>query len=133
MTDLKGNRESTAELVRDATDQLSRLISDEMALARAELTAKGRQAGLGAGMLGAAGLTALYGVAALLATVVLALDTAMPGWLAALIMAVVLLAGAGALALLGRTRVKQAGPPVPEETVQSVKADIDEVKGRARR
>jgi hypothetical protein len=133
MTDLKGNRESTAELVRDATDQLSRLISDEMALARAELTAKGRQAGLGAGMLGAAGLTALYGVAALLATVVLALDTAMPGWLAALIMAVVLLASAGALALLGRTRVKQAGPPVPEETVQSVKADIDEVKGRARR
>ena len=78
-------------------------------------------------------MVALYGVAALLAAVVLALAEAMPAWLAALIVAVVLFAAAGVLALLGRKRVQQATPPVPQETVRNVKADIDEVKERAQR
>ncbi len=124
---------STGELVRQASEQISRLVRDELALARAEMTQKGKRAGVGAGLLGGGGLIALYGVAALLSAVVLALAEVMPGWLAALIVAVVLLAVAGVLALLGRGKVKQATPLAPEQTVHSVKADIDEVKERAKR
>jgi Flp pilus assembly protein TadB len=125
---------STAELVRQAAEQMSRLVRDELALARAEMTEKGKRAGIGAGLLGAAGVVALYGVATLVATLILGLAAAgLPAWVAALIVAVVLLATAGVLALVGRGRVKQALPPVPEEAVSSVKADIDELKGRAHR
>jgi hypothetical protein len=112
---------------------MSRLVREELALAKAEVTQKGKRAGVGAGLLGGGGVVALYGVAALLAAVVLALAEVMPAWLAALIVAVVLFAAAGVLVLLGRKQVKQGTPPVPEETVRSVKADIDEVKGRAQR
>jgi uncharacterized membrane protein YqjE len=124
---------STGELVRQAVEQMSRLVREELALAKAEVTQKGKRAGVGAGLLGGGGVVALYGVAALLAAVVLALAEVMPAWLAALIVAVVLFAAAGVLVLLGRKQVKQGTPPVPEETVRSVKADIDEVKERARR
>jgi hypothetical protein len=124
---------STGELVGQAAEQISRLVRDELALAKAEMTEKGKKAGVGAGLLGGGGLVALYGVAALLAAVVLGLAEAMPPWLAALIVAVVLFAVAGVLAMSGRKQVKQATPPVPEETVRSVKADIDEVKERAKR
>jgi membrane protein implicated in regulation of membrane protease activity len=120
-------------LVRQSAEQISRLVRDELALAKAEMTEKGKKAGVGAGLLGGGGVVALFGVAALLATVVLALAEAMPGWLAALIVTVVLFAAAGVLALLGRRRLQQATPPVPQETVRSVKADIDEVKERAHR
>jgi uncharacterized membrane protein YqjE len=123
----------TAELVRQSAEQISRLVRDELALAKAEMTEKGKKAGVGAGLLGGGGVVALFGVAALLATVILALAEAMPGWLAALIVTVVLFAAAGVLALLGRRRLQQATPPVPQETVRSVKADIDEVKERAHR
>jgi len=124
---------SAGELVRQATEQISRLVRDELALARAELTEKGKRAGVGTGLLGGGGLVALYGVAALLTAVVLGLAEVMPAWLAALIVAIVLFAVAGVLAVLGRTKVRQATPPVPEESVRSVKADINEVKERARR
>jgi hypothetical protein len=97
------------------------------------MTEKGKKAGVGAGLLGGGGLVALYGVAALLTAVVLGLAEAMPAWLAAMIVAVVLFAVAGVLALLGRREVKQATPPVPKQAVESVKADIDEVKERAQR
>jgi hypothetical protein len=125
---------STAELVRQAAEQMSRLVRDELALARAEMAEKGKRAGIGAGLLGAGGVVALYGVAVLIATVILGLWAAgLPAWAAALIVAVVLLVTAGVLTLAGRSRVRQALPPVPAETVSSVKADIDEVKGRAHR
>lgn len=124
---------STADLVRQASEQISRLVRDELALARAEMTAKGKQAGLGAGLLSGGGALALYGLGALLAAAALGLDVVLPAWLAALIVAVVLLGSAGVLALLGRTRVAKAVPPVPQEAAHSVRADIDEVKGRARR
>ncbi|MGI5150145.1 phage holin family protein [Plantactinospora sp. CA-294935] len=123
----------TAELVRQAAEQISRLVRDELALAKAELTEKGKRAGIGAGLFGGGGLVALYGVAALLAGVILAMAEAMPGWLAALIVSVVLFAAAAGLALVGRRQVRQASPPVPEEAVRSVRADIDEVKERAHR
>lgn len=124
---------STADLVRDAAEQISRLVRDELALAKAEMTEKGKRAGVGAGLFGGGGLIALYGVAGLLTTVVLALAEAMPAWLAALIVTVVLFAVAAVLALLGRRHVQQATPPVPEQAIDSVKADIEQVKERAHR
>lgn len=124
---------STAELVRDAAEQMSRLVRDELALARAEMAAKGKRVGVGAGLLGGGGVVALYGVGVLLAAAVLGLDVVMPAWLAALIVGIAVLAVAGVMALLGRNQVAQATPAVPEETIRSVKADIDEVKGRVRR
>jgi uncharacterized membrane protein YqjE len=118
---------STAELVKRASEQISHLVRDELRLAQLELARKGKHAGIGAGLFGAAGLIALYGVAALLATIVLILALVMPAWLATLIVAVVLLAMAGIMALIGRKQVKQATPPVPERAVESVKRDIDTV------
>jgi hypothetical protein len=123
----------TVELVRQATEQMSRLVRDELALARTEMTEKGKRAGMGAGMLGTGGLFGLFGLAALLVTAGIALDLVLPSWLAALIVAVGLLALAGMMALAGRTRVKKAGPVAPRETMETVRADIDEVKRRAHR
>jgi len=114
----------TGELVKDLSTQVSTLVRQELELAKVELTAKGRQAGIGAGMFGGAGVFALYGVGALVATAILALATAVDGWLAALIVAVVLFAVAGVLALLGKARAKRAVPPVPEQTVETVKEDV---------
>jgi hypothetical protein len=123
----------TAELVRQAADQISRLVRDELALARAEMVQKGKRAGIGAGLLGAGGVVALYGVAALLATVVLGLAEAIPAWLSALLVAIALFVVAGVLALVGRRRVGSGVPPVPEEAARSVRADVDEVRERAKR
>jgi hypothetical protein len=128
-----GRDASTGELVKTAAEQISRLVRDELALAKAEMTVKGKKAGVGAGLFGGGGALALYGVAALLAAVVLGLGEAMPYWLSALIVAVVLFAVAAVLALMGRRQIQQGVPPVPQETVASVKADIDEVKERAQR
>lgn len=123
----------TGDLVRQAADQISRLVHDELALARAEMVEKGKRAGTGAGLLGGGGLVALYGVTALLAAVVLGLAEAMPAWVAALIVAAALFAAAGVLAVVGRRQVAQGVPPVPQEAARSLKADIDEVKERAQR
>src|SRR2546422_19095 len=108
---------STAELVSLATDQLSRLVRDELRLARGELVDKGRHAGRGAGLFGAAGLIALYGVAGLLVALTVGLANILPAWLAALIVGVALLLTAGVLALVGRGQVRQATPPVPSQAV----------------
>jgi membrane protein len=99
-------------------------VRQELELAKVELTAKGKEAGIGAGMFGGAGLFALYGVGALVACAILALSTAVTGWLAALIVAVVLFAVAGVLALLGKSRAQRATPPVPEQTVETIKEDV---------
>jgi hypothetical protein len=124
---------STADLVREAAGQISRLVRDELALAKTEMAEKGKRAGLGAGFLGGGGIVALYGVAALLAAAVMGLAEAMPGWLAALIVAVVLFAVAAVMALVGRSQVRRAGSPVPRETVRNVREDIGEITERARR
>src|SRR5919197_3866592 len=96
----------------------------ELELAKVELTAKGKQAGIGAGMFGGAGLLALYGLGALTAAAILALATAMAGWLAAIIVAAVWFAIAGVLALVGKGHTQRAVPPVPEQTVETVKEDV---------
>jgi len=118
------SQRSTAELVKTASEQISRLVRDELRLAQAEVAQKGKHAGIGAGLFGAGGLIALYGVAALITAVVLLLAYVMPTWLAAVIVGVVLLGVAGVLALVGKKQVQQAAPPVPEDTVRNVKADV---------
>jgi uncharacterized membrane protein YqjE len=124
---------SAPQLVRQAADQISRLVRDELALAKAEMAEKGKRAGVGAGLFGGGGLLALYGIAGLVATVILALAEAMPAWLAGLIVTVVLFAAAVVLALVGRRQVRRVGPPMPEATVRSVKADIETLRERAHR
>lgn len=121
-----------SELVQQLTEQTSRLARQEVELAKAEMAAKGKRLGIGAGAFGGAGLIALFGVGALTAAVILALATAMTAWLAALIVAVVYLAAAGVLALVGKSKVESAGSPVPEQAVESVKRDVEETKLRAK-
>lgn len=129
MNDSDTAQKSTAELVKVASEQIQRLVRDELKLAQAELTRKGKHAGIGAGLFGAGGLIALYGVAALLTAVVLLLTYVMPAWVAAVIVGVVLLGVAGLLALVGKKQVQQATPAAPEETVNNVKADVATVRG----
>lgn len=123
----------THKLVNDLSEQISRLVRDEFKLARLELTEKGRRAGFGAGLFGVAGMSAFFGAATLIAAVVMLLARVMPAWLSAVLVGVVLLLAAGLFALVGKKQVSKAGPLVPEETIASVKADIDVVKESARR
>jgi uncharacterized membrane protein YqjE len=125
-----GSEPTLGALVNDLTTQVPELIRSEIRLAQAELTEKGKRAGIGVGMFSGAGLLAFFGTALLLTTIVLALDLVMPAWLAALIVTLVLFAGAGILALQGRNKVQQATPPVPERAVEGVKEDIATVKGQ---
>ena len=116
-------------LVHDLTEQMSTLVRDEMRLAQAELAEKGKRAGVGVGLFSVAGLLAFFGVAVLIATAVLALSLAMSAWLAALIVAVVLLAAAGVAAMLGKSNVERATPPKPEQAIEGIKDDVATVKG----
>jgi uncharacterized membrane protein YqjE len=128
-----GREPTTGELLSRLGEQTSDLIRSEMQLARAELTAKAKHAGLGVGMFGGAGVVALYGVGALVATAILALALVVDAWLAALIVTVVLFALAGVLAVLGRSQVTQATPVAPEHTVDNVKRDAETVQEARRR
>jgi hypothetical protein len=119
------------ELMRELSAQTSTLVRQELELAKLELTDKGKQASIGAGMFGGAGVVGLYAAGALTACLVLLLATAVTGWLAALIVAGVYGAVAGGLALMGKAKVKQAVPPVPEQATESVKEDVQWTKTRA--
>jgi uncharacterized membrane protein YqjE len=123
----------TAELVKQLSEQVSALVRDELKLAGLEMTSKGKQAGAGVGMLGSAGLVALYGLGCLIACVILAISGVLAAWLAALIVGVALLAAAGVAALLGKSRLQNATPPVPKEAAGSVKTDVAVIKERTRR
>src|SRR5918993_4174169 len=117
--------QSTTELVRALSEQSSRLAQMEVELAKAELSEKGKKIGAGAGAFGAAGIVALYMGGALVAAAILALSEAVDGWLAALIIAVLLGAGAGILALTGKKSVEAGSPPVPERAIDTTKEDIE--------
>lgn len=123
---------SISDLVRQLTEQTQRLARQEVELAKVEVTAKGKQIGIGAGAFGAAGLVGLYAAGALTAAAILALATAVDGWLAALIVAIVYAGIAAALALIGKNRIDAAGPPVPEEAIASSKQDIETAKRSAK-
>jgi Putative Actinobacterial Holin-X, holin superfamily III len=119
---------STGELIGQLTEQISKLVRDEARLAQAEVTQKAKKLGVGAGLFGGAGLMAFFGLAVLISAAVLGLALFVPGWLAALIVAVVLFAIAGVLALVGKKDVAQASPPVPTQAIAGVQADIATVK-----
>src|SRR5688572_6717263 len=111
-----GPREhSMAELVSQLTELVPRLVREEIALGQRELQEKGKRAGIGVGLFGGGGLVAVYGGGALVAAAVLGVAEAMPAWLAALIVALVLLLVAGVLAVVAKRKVASAGPPVPEQ------------------
>jgi len=119
-------------LVHDLTQQVPDLIRSEIRLAQAEMTEKGKRAGLGIGLFSAAGMLAFLGLCCLVTTAILGLAHALPDWLAALLVAVILLAGAGVAALVGKKEVDQATPPAPEAAIEGVKEDIAVVKGDRR-
>jgi hypothetical protein len=127
MADSELRDRPVGELMHDLSDQTTTLVRKEIELAKAELTEKGKHAGIGVGLFGGGGALALYGLGVLITTAILALDLVMPAWLAALIVAVVLFAAAGVLALVGKKQVQQAVPPMPTDATESVKADVDAV------
>jgi Flp pilus assembly protein TadB len=120
--------QSTAELVRQAGEQIVTLVRDELRQAKEELAAKGRHAGLGIGMFGGAAVMLHYALGALLVAAGLGLAEAMPGWAAALVVAAALLVIAGIEALVGRRQLKRSTPMIPDRTIDSVRTDIDSVK-----
>jgi uncharacterized membrane protein YqjE len=115
------------ELVKDLAGQTSTLVRQEIQLAQAELTSKGKQAGRGAGMLAAAAVAGLLALIALTVCLIVALDSAMPLWLAALIVTLLWGVIGAVLATRGRKDLQQATPPVPQ-TVETVKEDIQWAK-----
>jgi hypothetical protein len=124
---------SAADLVKRVAEEATLLVRDEVKRAQLEMTRKGKEAGAGMGMLGGGGMIALYGVACLLACAIIALSRVIPAWLAALAVGAALLAIAAGVALAGRARLRQATPPMPRETVSSVKTDVAEIRERAHR
>lgn len=116
------------ELFKELSNDLSTLVRQELRLAQAELTQKGKRAGLGAGMFGGAGIAALLALGTLTACLIAALAEGMDVWLAALIVTVLYLAAAGGLALVARRRVAEAAPAVPEQTIETVKEDVEWAK-----
>lgn len=116
-------------LVAQLSNDVSRLVRDELQLAKAELKDKGKEAGIGIGLFGGAGTVALYGVGALVAAAILGLATAIPAWLSALIVAVVLFAVAAVAGLLGKRHVAHASPPMPEQAVEGMHEDLEALKG----
>ncbi|GAA2620334.1 phage holin family protein [Streptomyces vastus] len=124
---------SVGELVGQATEQLSELVRQEVRLAKEELAQKGRRAGRGGRLLGAAGAIGYVGVMALAGTGVAALSLVLSVWLSALIVTAVLFVIAAVLGQVGRSQLRRAVPPLPEQTLDSVRADVDEIKERAHR
>ena len=116
-------------LVHQLTQQVPELIRSEMRLAQAEVAQKGKRAGVGIGMFSVAGLLAFFAFGSLVATAILALSLVVDAWLAALIVALVLLAGAAVAGVVGKNKVAEAGPPAPERAIQGLKEDIATVKG----
>ena len=133
MTHVNGSARSVGTLVKQGTEQLSDLVRQELKLAQAELALKGKRAGIGGGLFGAAGLMAFFALAAMIAAAIAAVAMPLPLWAAALIVAGGLLLIAAVAALLGRREVKRAVPPMPGEAVDSLRYDLETLKERAKR
>lgn len=123
---------STPELLKELAGQTTTLVHQELELAKAELGAKGKRLGIGAGLFGGAGLFAVLGLAALVTCAIAGISEALPVWLAALIVGAALFAVAGVLALGGTSEAQRAAPPIPEEAVRSTREDVTWLKTRAR-
>ncbi|PKV89722.1 phage holin family protein [Streptomyces sp. TLI_146] len=126
-------QEPVSELAHRASQQLTELVRGEMRLAQAEMKEKGKRYGKGGGLFGGAGVVGFLMLQALVATVIAALAVPLPVWAAALIVTVALGVIAAVLAVVGKKQVTQAAPPVPDQTIESVKADVAEIKESAQR
>jgi hypothetical protein len=120
------------ELLRQLSQETTTLVKQEIDLAKAEMSEKGKQAGTGVGMFGGAGVSALLALTFISLAIAAALDLAMQGWIAALIVGLAWAAAAAVLALQARNKVKQATPPAPEQAIESTKEDVQWAKTRAR-
>jgi uncharacterized membrane protein YqjE len=120
------------ELLKELSQQTGTLVRQEVDLAKAELAQKGKQLGAGAGLLAGAAVVTLLALGALTAGLIAVLATAMATWLAAVIVGVVYVAVAAVLAIAGRGRIQRAAPPTPEQTIETVKEDVQWAKTRAR-
>ena len=120
------------ELLKELSNQTTTLVRQELELAKAEMAEKGKQAGIGAGMFGGAGLLGVFALAALTTCVIAALATGMDVWLAALIVAVVYAGVAAVLALLAKQKTREVTPPAPEQAIESTKEDIQWAKTRVK-
>ncbi|MFD3697930.1 phage holin family protein [Streptomyces sp. NPDC058646] len=130
----QGNpQESVGDLVSRASQQISELVREEMQLARAEMTEKGKRFGVGGGLFGGSGLFGILAAQALVGAVIAALALLLPVWASALIIAAVLAAIAAGMAVAGKKQIAKAGTPAPEQAIDSVKADVAEIKEAAHR
>lgn len=123
---------SSADLIKQLTGQLTTLVREEIELAKAEMKPKAKAAGLGAGLLGGAGVVALLGAGALVAAAIAGISVALPVWLSALIVGAVLMILGGAVALAGKASLGAAAPPVPEQAMETSKEDVEWLKTRTR-
>ena len=123
---------SLGELLKRLSQETATLVRQELDLAKAEVAQKGKVAGAGAGLLGAAGVAGLAALGAFTAFLILVLSLLMPAWVAALIVTAIYGAIAAFLAIRGKTKIQEAKPPVPEQTVETVKEDVQWAKTRAR-
>jgi uncharacterized membrane protein YqjE len=128
----RGEEPTVGALVHDLSQQLPDLVRSELRLAQAEVTEKGKRAGIGIGMFSAAGLLAFFGLACLITTAIIGLAHAVDGWLAALIVGVVLFAAAGAIGMAGKDQVSKATPAKPERAIDGLKEDVATVKSAGR-
>jgi uncharacterized membrane protein YqjE len=119
-----------AELVKDLSGQVSTLVRQEVELAKAEMAEKGKKAGVGAGMFGGAGVSAVLMLGSLTAFLIIVLALVLPAWASALIVTAVWAAVAAVLGLQGRAKLREIGKPVPEKTVETVKEDVQWLKDR---
>ena len=119
--------EPIAELLKRLSNETTHLVKMELELAKAEMTQKGKQAGTGVGLLGGGGVAGLMALIALTLTLIFLLDTFMKTWIAALIVTVLWAAVAGALALKGKNELKDVNP-APEQTIETVKEDVQWAK-----
>jgi MFS family permease len=131
--DSDATQASLGELVQRLSQQTATLVRQEMRLAQAELKEKGKRAGIGAGLFGGAGVVALAAFGAMVAGLILLLGEAVAMWISAFIVTGALAVLAGVMALVGKNQVAQATPPKPEAAIESVQADVAEIKERARR
>jgi uncharacterized membrane protein YqjE len=122
------NGNSAGALLKQFSEDATTLIRKEVELAKTELTEKGKQAGKGIGMFGGAGVFGLGAFGALTAFLILVLAEAMDAWLAALIVTAVYGAIAAVLALQGKHKVEEATPPQPEQTIETLKEDVEWAK-----
>jgi len=120
--------QSVGELLKQLSTETSTLVRQELELAKAEMREKGRNAGPGLGMIGGAGVAALFALGTLTAAVILVLDEAMPVWLAALIVTAVYGAVGTYLYVQGKERVEDAGSPAPQQTIETLKEDVEWAK-----